>query len=489
MTPNKELDATLDVMMVDRKVRTAITRESHLMFFHFYFAHYVKYKTADFQKEIFALTEDEMIRNLYIVAFRGSGKSTMITTSYPIWAILGKQQKKFVVILCQTQIQAKQHMVNLKRELESNDLLKNDLGPFQEEKDEWGTTSLVFTNMNARITAASSEQSIRGLRHGQHRPDLIIGDDVENMASAKTKEGREKTYKWLKGEIVPLGDLNTKVVIVGNLLHENSLLMHLKRDAEENDAEGVFKEYPLLSEDGKILWEGKYPTMKEIERERKNLGDDISWKREFLLYIVPDEDQIFLREHIKTYTVLPQGRPQIIIGVDLAISQKASADYTAIVPLALYGNGESFRIYVLPNIIERKMDFDKTLTAIKGVYDGYGHLGRLRKIYCENNSYQEAAVQQLKNAGYKTEGIHVSIDKRSRLASISNLVISGKVLFPETGGQNLIQQLIGFGKERHDDLVDAFSMGVGQSINHNKRKARVFASNSAVRQNLRRQGL
>ncbi len=182
---------------------------------------------------MFNLTEDKKVKNLYIVAFRGSGKSTIITTSYPIWAILGKQQKKFVLILCQTRNQAKQHMINLKRELESNQLLKNDLGPFQEESDEWGSSSLVFSNMNARISVASTEQSIRGLRHGAHRPDLIIGDDVEDMASAKTKEGRQKTYDWLKGEVIPTGDRNTKLVIVGNLLHEDSLLMHLKRDIEE----------------------------------------------------------------------------------------------------------------------------------------------------------------------------------------------------------------------------------------------------------------
>ena len=59
-------------------------------------------------------------------------KSTIITMSYPIWTILGEQQKRFVLILCQTRVQAKQHMVNLKRELESNTLLKNDLGAFPE---------------------------------------------------------------------------------------------------------------------------------------------------------------------------------------------------------------------------------------------------------------------------------------------------------------------------------------------------------------------
>lgn len=270
-------DEVIDRMIADRTVRIAITRQSHFMFFHLYFAHYVKYETAQFQREIFNLTEDETIKNLYIVAFRGSGKSTIITTSYPIWAILGKQQKKFVVILCQTRTQAKQHMTNLKRELENNTLLKNDLGPFQEESDEWGSTSLVFSNMNARITAASSEQSIRGMRHGQHRPDLIIGDDVEDMASAKTKEGRQKTYSWLKGEIIPLGDKNTKLVIVGNLLHEDSLLMHLKSDIEEGSGEGVFKKYPLLNENDEILWKGKYLDELEIEKERKK-----SWKRNCL---------------------------------------------------------------------------------------------------------------------------------------------------------------------------------------------------------------
>jgi len=35
-------------MFNDRDIRIAITRESHLYFFNFYFAHYVKYETAPF---------------------------------------------------------------------------------------------------------------------------------------------------------------------------------------------------------------------------------------------------------------------------------------------------------------------------------------------------------------------------------------------------------------------------------------------------------
>ena len=67
---------------------------------------------------------------------------------------------------------------NLRTELENNHLLRHDLGPFREEEDEWRNTSLVISNYEARIMAVSVDQSVRGIRHKQHRPDLIICDDI-----------------------------------------------------------------------------------------------------------------------------------------------------------------------------------------------------------------------------------------------------------------------------------------------------------------------
>lgn len=162
----------------DRRVRQAITRESHLFFFLVYFPHYVKYEVAPFQEDIFELTQDVSKKLVCIVAFRGSAKSTIVTFSYTLWAILGKQTKKYVLIVCQTRAQAKQHMMNIRYELETNTLLKSDMGPFREENDtEWASSSLVFENVGARITIASLEQSVRGFKHNQYRPDLIILDE------------------------------------------------------------------------------------------------------------------------------------------------------------------------------------------------------------------------------------------------------------------------------------------------------------------------
>lgn len=330
----------LSTMVRDRTLRIALARASHFWFFHFYFPHYVAYPTADFQRELFRVTEAPDIGMSVIVAFRGSAKSTICTLSYAIWSILGKEEKRFVVILSQTQRQARQHLSNLKKELEQNALLRSDLGPFKEEADEWGGYSLVIPRYNARISAASSEQSVRGMRHLQHRPDVIIADDVEDMLSVRTQDSRNKTYDWFKGDILPSGTLDTKVIVIGNLLHEDGLLRRLTEEIESGKLKGIYREFPIIK-DGVLAWPGKFPDLEALETERAKFGNEISWQREFLLKIVPEEDQVIHREWIQFYDEMPSHTfdkySWTKTGIDLAISLKDTADYTAMVTGSLFG--------------------------------------------------------------------------------------------------------------------------------------------------------
>lgn len=460
-------NALVNKMMKDRLIRTSITKDSFLYFFHFYYAHYVKYETADFQKEIMHHLENSATENFYVVAFRGSGKSTMVTTAYPIWAILGKQQKKFCIIFCQTRAQAKQHMMNIRTELEGNDLLKKDLGPFQEESDEWGSHSLVFRKHGARITVASSDQSIRGLRHNEHRPDLIICDDVEDVQSTKTREGREKTYNWLRGEVIPSGDRRTRLVIVGNLLHEDSLLMRIKEEIEKGKAKGVFKEYPLIDKNDVCLWQGKYKTLADLEEEKMKVSSDVSWQREYLLRIIPTEDQVIHREWIQYYDDLPgiQHRAYrgTYAGVDLAISASDAADFTTVVSAHIYGRRDKVRIYVLPNPIAQKLNFPAQVELMKD-FKRTQMPKSSDLLFVESVAYQEALPQMLELHGINANAVKPKGDKRTRLSLTSTSIKSGVIKFPRQGCEDLIQQLVGFGVEKHDDLADAFSLLINSTL-------------------------
>ena len=472
---NKIIPGTLvNKMIKDRSVRTSITKESFLYFFHFYYAHYVKYETADFQKEIIHLLERSDKENLYIVAFRGSGKSTMITTAYPIWAILGKQQKKFCIIFCRTKAQAKQHMMNMRTELEGNDVLKRDLGPFQEESDEWGSYSLVFKKHGARISVASSDQSIRGLRHNEHRPDLIICDDVEDVQSTKTREGRDKTYNWLSGEVIPAGDKQTRLIIVGNLLHEDSLLMRIKEEIEQEKTSGVFKEYPLLDKNDVCLWPGKYKDDKDLEEEKMKVASEVSWQREYLLRIIPSDDQVIHPEWLQFYDKLPSTEHRAYrgtyAGVDLAISAKDTADFTAVVFARIYGQSEKLRIYILENPLAKKLNFPAQVALMKDIKSTV--MPRSRDIlFVESVAYQEALPQMLEMEGITAKAIKPKGDKQTRLSLTSTAIKSGIIKFPRKGCEELIEQLIGFGVEKHDDLADAFSLLINATLSRHVRES------------------
>lgn len=470
----------LQLIKENRDVRTSLARKSHYWFFSLYLSEYIQYPFAPFHHEMFRITEDQETRISAAVAFRGSAKTTIMTTSFPIWAITGHLQKKFVLILSQTQQQARLHLTNIKRELENNELLKEDIGPFEEFSDEWAANSIVLKNYGARIVAASTEQSIRGIKHGRYRPDLVICDDVEDLNSVKTREGRDRTFSWLTGEVLPIGDDSTKVVIVGNLLHEDCLLMRLKQHFEEGKMNGHFLAVPLLSEDDQIAWPGKYPDLEAIERQKQSIGNEAAWYREYLLRIIADADRVMQREWIHYYDTLPPtigrntGFNYAAIGVDLAISDKASADYTAMVGALVFDHEDKQKIYIMPHPVNARMDFPTTIETVKSMVGSLAD-GHDATAYIESVGYQESLIQWLKQEDVDVEGVKIGgADKRSRLALTTHLIRSGSILFPRTGCEQLIEQMVGLGIEKHDDLADAFSILINQIMKENKPVPRIL---------------
>src|SRR3989338_6930381 len=452
--PSKKL---VSKIIHDRKVRRDIARQSHEWFFAIYLNHYIKSRAAPFHTDFFRITENAKIKNAVIIAFRNSAKSTIFNLTYPLWAILGDQQKKLIVIASQTQRQARQHLLNIKKELETNILLKMDLGPFKEETDEWGSLALVIPRYGAKILASSTEQSIRGIRHGQYRPDLIIGDDLEDLESVKTQESRDKLFAWFNGDVIPAGDLHTRIIIIGNLLHNDSLLMKLIQNIKSKKFDGIYRRYPLIDENEQVTWPGKFPNHKSID-DLKRTMDERAFQREFMLNILPDDDQVIHPEWIQYYDTLPDVGSLDYrftgIGIDLAISESNSADFTAMISARVYGTRDNLKIYILPNPINKRFDFPTALQQAKQLSRSmeYAHL------FIESVAYQSAFFQQLRDEGFPAEEFKIGgNDKRTRLIMTAPAIQSAKVLFPRQGAEILINQILGFGRERHDDLIDAFT--------------------------------
>ncbi len=468
MSPTQTYDPKLwEELRNNRTMRVKLARESLYWFFHIYFGDHARFPTAGFQKEIYGLLENPTIEHLIIVAFRGSGKSTIATLAYPIWAILGKQERKFVIIFSQTQPLAKSHLQNIKRSFETNELLRNDFGPVDEMSDEWGSMSLVLPKYNARISAASTDQSIRGSKFGSYRPDTLIADDIEDTTSVLTQESRDRTYSWFTSEIISGGDQHAKIVNIGNLLHQDSLLMRFKARIAAGTLDGVYREFPILDDNGKPLWKGKYPTPESIEAHRRKIADDRTWLREFCLKIVADQGQVILPEWIHTYNQLPPHDEQhqfinTFIGVDPAMREHERADYSAAVIIHAYGYETKDRKYYLdPHFINERLS---PLTLINRLEELYKSL-RAEDPYVliEDNLFQRLLVEIIEKNDVidNIKGLTSVTNKYTRLATAGMLFEQGKVFFPADGScKPIITELLGFETEKHDDLCDAVSLAL-----------------------------
>jgi predicted phage terminase large subunit-like protein len=153
----------------------------------------------------------------------------------------------------------------------------------------------------------------------------------------------------------------------------------------------------------------------------------------------------------------------IRIGVDLAISQRDTADYTSMVSgwICWEKDSDDYSIYVLPDPINKKMTFPETVDTCKDLHKAYVASDSLPEFVIEDVAYQRALPQQLEMVGLEVMPMRPgNQDKRSRLALTTHKIKRGKILFPKEGCEELLSQLIHFGVEKHDDLADGFSMMV-----------------------------
>ena len=130
------------------------------------------------------------------------------------------------------------------------------------------------------------------------------------------------------------------------------------------------------------------------------------------------------------------------------------------VPALLFERESGYDIYILPKIINQKITFPETVEMCKLLDRTYSSKDGERPVFViEDVAYQRALPQQLQNEGiWEVKATRPgNQDKRTRLVLTANMIKNGRIKFPRTGCEQLIQQIVHFGVEKHDDLADAFS--------------------------------
>ena len=285
-----------------------------------------------FHKEMWALCCSNKPK-VAIAAPRGHAKSTAITHAY-ILSMMLFRVKNFCLLVSDTEGQAAEFLGDIKAELTGNDELKSTFGIKKILKDTETNIIVQFKdNEKFRIVAKGSEQKVRGLKWGNKRPDLIVGDDLENDDIVMNPERREKFRRWFMNALIPCGSDTCWVRIVGTILHMDSMLQRLLDDPTW---EHLF--YEAHNHDfSEILWKEQYSQKRllDIRAGYEAQNDLDGYSQEYLNKPVAKGNAYFNPDYFFDFDRDKSGKwlkPNLeyYAAADFAISEKEKADYTVI---------------------------------------------------------------------------------------------------------------------------------------------------------------
>jgi predicted phage terminase large subunit-like protein len=187
----------------------------------------------------------------------------------------------------------------------------------------------------------------------------------------------------------------------------------------------------------------------EIEQKRNELPD-LVFRQEYLAEFVTFGGGLVKPEMIID-APCPSGLP-IVLGVDLAISERAGADYTAIVALAR--DSETGIIYV-KEAERHRCAFNDVLQRIKAAASRHSPI----LIAIEQTQYQAAVVQELlRTTPLPVRGIKPDKDKLTRFLPVLTRYEQRMVRHDPSGVPAWFRdELLAFPEGEHDDGVDALA--------------------------------
>jgi len=287
-------------------------------------------------------------KKVAIAAPRRHAKSTAITYAYLLTMVLTKL-KSFVLLVSDTEGQAAEFLGAIKSVVTGNEQLKHDFDIKKILKETETNLIVQFGNGDKfRIQAKGSEQKVRGIKWLNKRPDLIIGDDLENDEIVMSPERREKFRRWFMNALLPCGSDDCDVRIVGTILHLDSMLNRRIKDPTwaslfyraEEDFKDILWPEKFSAEELRSIYEGYVndDNPEGYSQEYRNEPVDIQnlfFKKDYFLDFERDNDDKGILPNLEYFAA-----------ADFAISEKQKADFTAIVVCGVAPDGKMYVVDV-----------------------------------------------------------------------------------------------------------------------------------------------
>lgn len=419
--------------------------------------HVLGVRPEPFHTEMIAFQEGH--EQAMILGFRGSAKTYYLNVVRCIAEILWDPNVR-ILLVSNARAQSVTPLRQIKQHFEHNELLRSIFGDYV-SKERWGEDEIVVAKRTENhkeptITCAGVETALPG-RHF----DIIIADDLVTEENARTEPQREKTkvfwYKTLEPTLAPRRPhwpaVPGKRWVLGTRYHNLDLYGWL----ENHDMKGVVKVVSALNDEDESIWPTEWPTAK-LREKRSRMGVAI-FDSQYQCRTDAMRGEIFEAEWFREYTEAPPLEAMFVWqGVDLAISQKDTADKFAIVTVGV--EKATRKIFVLAYWTGR-LTFKDQLAKVAVEHDRWQPI----RVVIESNAYQLALSQALRaEAPHVRFHPHMTLkDKVTRARMLSAYAQRGDI-YVKAEHSELVEQLCLLPSGRFKDLFDALDLAVSTGL-------------------------
>lgn len=415
------------------------------------------------------------------VAPRGFAKTTVSGVGGALWHIFASQEGKetrkprFVVLISRSRGHAVNLLTTMKNIIEYSPQLRALYGYHGQATARIWREDFVVLDTGDIIVARGMRMMVRGLNVNGVRPTYIVLDDAEDEENTKTAERMEANYAWLEQAVLPSGAAgDCKIINIGTPQHQSAIVMRLM-----DVPEWTSHHYSAIVRDETGKERSLWPEMRSMEwlnARKKSLEDQgrVSFfYREYMCQVIGDSDQLFKPSHFekkwegqhiispsngKHYLVVGEEHIPVTVfmGIDPASSLASTADYTAIVILAVDKHGNR---YLVDLFRKRVKPFD-VAREIERMYHKY----KPDKSQIETVGYQGMLADYFREKGLFIPGLAIKNnprrDKTERLEGLQPMFEQGKTYWPTKKQlpqiEHLINEFLLFPRGRHDDTLDAY---------------------------------
>ena len=391
-----------------------------------------------------------------IEAFRESAKTQIVIRANLLHALTYPQKSRsYLIIICATQRTASKKLQEVSREFFASPEMSSLVSDVIENSGLAIEVSY-HTGQRVRLEAYGKGASVRGVSWGAKRPDLVIIDDPQDEEDARSETVTETDWDWFLSDVFFLGQ-ESRIFLIGNNLGERCIIERVSANADKLNF--TFRRIPIITSEGKSAWSEKW-SLSKIERERDEwayIGKNDLWYRNKMCQCISPDSQKFKREYFKYYDKLDINSLNIFTTVDLAVSQKPNADYSAIVTVGVNAAGHWFIL----DIEYGRYDPTTTMDAIFSAVAKWQPLSVGIEVVAYQAALQHFLEKEMPRRGifFRIQPLRAEKKKEIRIDALQPRFAVGTVWFKSRALwlDKLESELLAYPHGAHDDIIDALA--------------------------------